>query len=545
MSVFKYSPLFFSLFLTACGSDSEHVDMSDPVVIGCDLSDINSLLVNNKTYEYDAKVTEVDGQVRVEPVSSDKLLVNPDIGFTDFHRIDSHIDTDGSQHVDNSVPSYPETSTVYYRWDWSAIQPNNENEFDFTPICNVVKEAVIAHKKLAIRITAMEETSQVPGKEGTILEESRLPEWLMKKISGKISPNGPFVPDFTSETYLTAARNLVQELGNVFDSADYITSIDIGMVGSWGEWNLEDAYSGDGALGSYANHEEDLFSNFERFSEYASMYQNSFTQVPTVMLIGSESKNETFLGKATLGGSGWRADCLGDYDSTKTKWTHMDDAYPSALLKAKEDDPNVDSSWKRAPTQFEICHDMEYWQRNENSDGRGYGYDIENVRYIFNYALDHHASLINAKSHAIPDEFQPAVQEVLKKLGYRFELISLTYSKEVLASSSMSITSEWKNSGVAPSYYPYRLAYRFVDASGNVEAKRETSRNVLDWLPAETRTDRAPVINIQDNIKAPASTGIYDLQVALVNDLGDAQIKLAIDMPQENNWYTISKVTIN
>ncbi|RYU65783.1 hypothetical protein ERW51_15075 [Aliivibrio finisterrensis] len=145
------------------------------------------------------------------------------------------------------------------------------------------------------------------------------------------------------------------------------------------------------------------------------MYQDAFTQVPTVMLIGSESPEETFLGKATLGGSGWRADCLGDYDPTKTKWTHMDNAYPGALTKARDDDPKIDSSWQRAPTQFEICHDMEYWQREKSSSDGGYGYYIDNVRYIFNYALDHHASLINAKSKPIPDEFQPAVQEVLKK----------------------------------------------------------------------------------------------------------------------------------
>ncbi|WP_254105436.1 DUF4832 domain-containing protein [Aliivibrio fischeri] len=217
----------------------------------------------------------------------------------------------------------------------------------------------------------------------------------------------------------------------------------------------------------------------------------------------------------------------------------MDEGYPEALANAEQHgSPDIKSIWKQAPVQFETCDDMTVWKTHHS-------YTINDVTEVFNYALDHHASLINAKSKPIPDEFQPAVQEVLKKLGYRFELISLTHSKEVLASSSMSITSEWKNSGVAPSYYPYRLAYRFVDASGNVEAKQETSRNVLDWLPAETRTDTAPVINIQDDINTPALTGIYDLQIALINDLGDAQIKLAIDMPQENNWYTISKVTIN
>ncbi|MUL08888.1 DUF4832 domain-containing protein [Aliivibrio fischeri] len=526
MSVFKYSPLFFSLFLTACGSDSE--DPSDTSSY-CDTS-------------MGSRVTENGGMKTTFPKISCQVLVNPDIGFTDFHRIDSHIDTDGSQNVDNSVPSYPATSTVYYRWDWSVLQPTDSNSYDFSEIENVIKKAKNADKKLALRITAMEERSHISGEEDTILEESRLPKWLMKKISGKTSPNGVFVPDYTSSEFLSAANKLITKLGEVFDDPDLITSIDIGMVGSWGEWNLEDAYPGDGTLGLYASGEKGLFSNFPRFSEYADMFESAFTQVPRVMLIGSANENETFLAQATTSTkpAGWRADCLGDkYGYVSNSWSHMDEGYPEALANAEQHgSPNIKSIWKQAPVQFETCDDMTVWKTHHS-------YTINDVTEVFNYALDHHASLINAKSKPIPDEFQPAVQEVLKKLGYRFELISLTHSKEVLASSSMSITSEWKNSGVAPSYYPYRLAYRFVDASGNVEAKQETSRNVLDWLPAETRTDRAPVINIQDNIKAPASTGIYDLQVALVNDLGDAQIKLAIDMPQENNWYTISKVTIN
>ncbi|MFA1561354.1 DUF4832 domain-containing protein [Aliivibrio fischeri] len=513
MSVFKYSPLFFSLFLTACGSDSE------------DSSDISSYCDTSMG----SRVTENGEMKTTFPKISCQVLVNPDIGFTDFHSISIK---------DNQwkpVPSYPETSTVYYRWDWSVLQPTDSNSYDFSEIEDVLTEAKEANKKLALRIVAMENT-------GYGAAESELPTWLMNTISGTDSPTGVFVPDYTSPEFLNAANKLITKLGEVFDDPDLITSIDIGMVGSWGEWNLEDAYPGDGTLGLYASGEKGLFSNFSRFSEYADMFESAFTQVPRVMLIGSANENETFLAQATSSTkpAGWRADCLGDkYGYFSNSWSHMDEGYPEALANAEQHgSPNIKSIWKQAPVQFETCDDMTVWKTHHS-------YTIDDVTEVFNYALDHHASLINAKSKPIPDEFQPAVQEVLKKLGYRFELISLTHSKEVLASSSMSITSEWKNSGVAPSYYPYRLAYRFVDASGNVEAKQETSRNVLDWLPAETRTDRAPVINIQDNIKAPASTGIYDLQVALVNDLGGAQIKLAIDMPQENNWYTISKVTIN
>lgn len=124
------------MFLVGCGSESESIDKADPVVIGCDLSDLNYLPINDEPKKPNANVIETEHDRTIEPHISQDILINPDIGFTDFHRIDSHIDTDGDIDVDNSVPSYPVTSTVYYRWDWSVLQLNSENEFDFTPICS-------------------------------------------------------------------------------------------------------------------------------------------------------------------------------------------------------------------------------------------------------------------------------------------------------------------------------------------------------------------------------------------------------------------------
>ncbi|WP_394135599.1 DUF4832 domain-containing protein [Aliivibrio fischeri] len=512
MSVFKYSPLFFSLFLTACGSDSE--DSSDTSSY-CDTS-------------MGSRVSENGSMKTTFPKISCQVLVNPDMGFTDFHSISIK---------DNQwkpVPSYPETSTVYYRWDWSVLQPTDADSFDFSEIEEVVTKAQNANKKLALRIVAMENT-------GYGAAESKLPTWLMNTISGTDAPNGVFIPDYTSSEFLTAANKLIAKLGEVFDDPDLITSIDIGMVGSWGEWNLEDAYPGDGTLGLYANGEKGLFSNFSRFSEYADMFESAFTQVPRVMLIGSANENETFLAQATSSTkpAGWRADCLGDkYGYFSNSWSHMDEGYPEALANAEQHGaPDIKSIWKQAPVQFETCDDMTVWKTHHS-------YTIDDVTEVFNYALDHHASLINAKSKPIPDEFQPAVQEVLKKLGYRFELVSLTHPKEASSNDYIQIESSWRNTGVAPSYYAYTLTYRFINKEKNSEYTVTTLRNVLDWLPANSRSETAPLIEFKESISTPNSAGTYDLQVALVNDLGDAKIKLAIDMPQENNWYTISSVTI-
>lgn len=503
MHFLKVSPFLLSLFLVGCGSDDS--SPTDPINY-CDTT-------------MGSTVTEKGDLVTTKPKISCQVLVNPDIGFSDFHSISIH------DYEYGAIPSYPETSTVYFRWYWSELE-KSDGVYNFALIDKQLNDAKEAGKKLMFRVMAMGETDT---------GDNSIPLWFSAKGKNVVVNEGKtvFVPDYTSSDFRTQIQDLLAALSTKYNNPDDITSVDIGVIGSWAEWHLEEVYPNEPALGAHLN-DNTLFESPLVFTEYVTMHQSSFTRVPTVMLIGSEDKRETFLASAVANGSGWRADCLGDKEGYYGPgWNHMEDGYPHAL-----DNANAHDAWKQAPVQFETCNDMTLWKTDHH-------FTEKDVTEVFDYALNHHASLINAKSKPIPDEFQPAVQDVLKKLGYRFELTSLTHSKEVNSSSTMTITSEWKNSGVAPSYYPYRLAYRFVDASGKVEITQETSGNVLDWLPAETRVGDAPVITIDDQITVPALAGEYDLQIALVNDLGEAKIKLAIDMPQKENWYTISNIQVN
>lgn len=503
MYLLKVSPFLLSLFLMGCGSDDS--SSIDPINY-CDTT-------------MGSTVTEKGDLVTTKPKISCQVLVNPDIGFTDFHSISIH------DYEYGAIPSYPETSTVYYRWYWSELE-KSDGVYNFALIDKQLNDAKTVGKKLMFRVMAMGETDT---------GENSIPLWFSAKGKSVVVNEGKtvFVPDYTSSDFQTQIQDLLAALSTKYNDPNDITSVDIGVIGSWAEWHLEEAYPNDPALGAHLN-DSTLFESPSAFTKYVTMHQSSFTRVPTVMLIGSEDKRETFLASAVANGSGWRADCLGDKEGYYgSGWNHMEDGYPHAL-----DNANASGVWKQAPVQFETCDDMTVWKE-------AHSFTNNDVTEVFDYALDHHASLINAKSKPIPDEFQPAVQEVLKKLGYRFELNSLTHPKVASSGSSIAIDSEWKNSGVAPSYYPYRVAYRFVDASGVVDKQQETSREVSDWLPAETRVGDAPVIAINDDITVPTLAGEYDLQIALVNDQGDAKIKLAIDMPQKDNWYSISTITVN
>jgi len=80
------------------------------------------------------------------------------------------------------------------------------------------------------------------------------------------------------------------------------------------------------------------------------------------------------------------ADCLGDMGGFSRTWRHMRNFYIQALAKADALDV-----WKGAPVAFETCWDMRKWIREGWS-----------LRYIFNYALALHASVLNNKSAPLP-----------------------------------------------------------------------------------------------------------------------------------------------
>ena len=111
-------------------------------------------------------------------------------------------------------------------------------------------------------------------------------------------------------------------------------------------------------------------------------FLGAFTKTPLMMLIGGGE----MLTYATEHGAGWRADCLGDMGGFSRTWYHMRRAYPEQLPKAQA--MNV---WKTAPVAWETCWDIRKWVDEGWS-----------LRFIFNYALALHGSVINNKSAPLP-----------------------------------------------------------------------------------------------------------------------------------------------
>lgn len=161
------------------------------------------------------------GWVTVTPGATDDILTNPGIGVASFH--------DGyGEHL--GLAQYPDAGYEYFRFYWRQLEPQ-EGQFNFAPIDRVFALAA-AHRpamNVALRIMALDAPES----------GSMVPDWLIQKgINGSWSANGQtFIPDLSDPRFIRYAQRLMNALGQRYDGNPALAFIDIGLVGSWGEWH--------------------------------------------------------------------------------------------------------------------------------------------------------------------------------------------------------------------------------------------------------------------------------------------------------------------
>ncbi|MDG3087105.1 DUF4832 domain-containing protein [Vibrio hannami] len=463
--------------------------------------------------------------------SNGRAIINPDIGFTDFH----------SYNIKNdpyySVPSYPETSVIYFRFYWDQIEPN-EGEFHTGKIEEVFQQAKKLDKKVVLRFMTLADSYHY---------HSGIPCWVKNRIEFNNSYDSaqscPISKSTVKSMYKTPefrrlAENFLIEMGERFGNKEELLRVDVGMVGSWGEWHLSGWELGNPNLGS-----ESIGLTNDDLKPYVDMVNNAFPNKQKTMLIGSI--HEDMLSYATSIGMGWRADCLGDWGYGG--WSHMKNGYPESIEHAKSfgpiynqyPDPEFDQRWKTAPVDFEICWgSLKEWQSRLTYD---------QVVKSFEWALEHHASLINAKSSSIPDEYYSLVQDVLSKLGYQFELLGIDTESNMNRGQTYKVKSQWVNTGVAPSYLNYPIMYRLRDSSNNIVATFATDSDITKWMPAETLNTYPEIFHETDWIYIPADIdyGTYSLDVGLVKPgTHDAKIQLRNRYESPDRWYKAKTIYI-
>ncbi|PST93243.1 DUF4832 domain-containing protein [Photobacterium sp. NCIMB 13483] len=479
--------------------------------------------------------------ITYQPTVSHEILVNPDIGITDHQTIDIR------DNPNWNIPSYPKTSVVYFRWYWEQLEPQR-GKYNYKLIDDTIQAAKKENKKIVIRfmtLAGLNETyySNSSQKGKKILG---IPCWLKKQLDPQThhicTNNNSFIVNYNNPIFKQKLQQFITAMGKRYDHNPDILRLDVGLVGTWGEWHLATHYAGKRpTLGHIGYTTSEL-------TPYIEMMRKAF---PNKMLsIDLGSPDDDFASYATKHGLGWRADCLGDWAKG---WNHMQDGYPQTLrhiegktstnnrTTEKFNDPLFLSRWKKAPVDFEICDTMKKWAQQPTL------YTQKKVEQTFTTALTLHASLLNLKSSLIPEKYQPLLNTFLKKIGYRFIINKIILDSHFTPNSLITITSFWKNIGVAPSYNNYPIVWRIVNNNHKVIAYFNTKNNITTWLPATTLNSAPPVYTQTNTFTLPKNikSGKYTLEVGLVKpNTHNAVISLSITNKSYKKWYSLMNFII-
>ncbi len=438
--------------------------------------------------------------VIVRPKVIDDVLVNPGIGFMTFQRFNGDKLNEGKRWTEGypivqqefngnlENENHPMTSLAYFRVYWRFIEPAKD-EYRWDLIDKTLETAAARGQTLLLRIAPY----------GTGADND-VPDWYRQMVGKEEGLPEKWRTNPEDPRYVEHFGDMVQDLGARYDGHSVLESVDLSIVGAWGE--------GAGSEQMTQKTREALVDS----------YLEVFRKTPLVMLLTDEKTNRYGLSRRDVG---WRVDCLGDMGGFSKTWCHMCDYYPQAIINF-----GMQDAWKKAPVTLEVCWVMQHWKDQ--------GWDID---YIINQSLKWHISSFNGKSSPVPQEWKPQVDRWLKKMGYRFALRKFTYPSAVKSGGELKFTSWWENQGVAPCYRPFRLALRLNKDQSNTILV--TGVDLRSWLPGDNLYDG--VVTIPKDL----SKGEYDLMISVLDERTDEpKVKLSVEGRRPDGWYNLGKVRV-
>jgi hypothetical protein len=437
----------------------------------------------------------------VRPIEIDEVLINPGIGFMTFQRFNGDDLNEGLKWTEGFPIEYQEwdgeldndhhplTSIAYFRVYWKFVEPE-PGQYRWDLIDRALDTAHQRKQTLMLRIAPY----------GTG-EERDVPKWYRQKVGeeGELAEK-KWQTDPEDSRYVRHFGGMIRALGRRYDGHPDLESVDMALVGAWGE--------GAGSA---------LLSQETR-EALVDAYLEAFQKTPLLMLLTDEKTNHYGISKKEVG---WRVDCLGDMGGFNPNWSHMNDYYPQAIINF-----GMKEAWKKAPVSFEVCWVLRKWQQE--------GWDID---HIIDESLKWHISSFNAKSSPVPVEWEPHVKRWLNKMGYRYVLRKFSFSASVHQNGRLDFTSWWENKGVAPCYKKYRLALRLRGHENSVVLLTEA--DIRDWLPGDNLYDDAVFVPID------MPPGDYELDFALVDAVTfEPGIQLAIEGRRDDGWYPLGTLEV-
>ena len=435
----------------------------------------------------------------IYPKRINRLLTNPGIGFIAAPSL-----MDGTKEIRDTTGAvvapyqfqpgdrtfnHPDSKVIFCGVRWKDIEVQR-GVFDWT----VLDEKLSFAQSLGC-------TAVVRCSPYALSDEEDIPAWFRHEY--KEEPEFPFWRVDPIETpYVTYWCEFIRAFGNRYDGHSIISSVDMALVGAWGEGGGTE-FLPDSAIRSIVDAYIDTFK--------VTPLQSLLHDPKSLAIINERKEN-----------IGFRVDCLGDMGGFHgEEWSHMLDFYPQNIQNF-----HMKDAWKKAPVVFEACWHMNDWFLQ--------GWDID---YIIEESLKWHISSYNSKGSIVPEPWKESVTRWLLKMGYRFELRKFTFEEEVRKGSYLHLSGVWANVGVAPIYQRYPLVFRLRNEE---KVYSFTSKeDITEWLPDQDIYFEEGILLSMDMLP-----GTYQLELGIetgIKEIGN--INLAIE-GEHQGYYAMGQVIV-
>lgn len=279
-----------------------------------------------------------------------------------------------------------------------------------------------------------------------------IPDWLYEETGEQgewydIDYGKGFAPDYNHELFIAYHAQAVAALGEAFGQDGFVSYIELGSLGHWGEWHV-DYSAGIQRMPKADVREKYITPWIEAFPNAKIMMRRPFAAAKTYGfglfndMAGELKSTQTWLEWIEVGG---------DYDQAQEK---------NALVPMKD-------FWISAPSGGELTSSVSMQQMLET--------DIEQT---IDLTRRSHTTFLGPKT--ADAAYEAGYEALLQNMGYRL-WVKEAALRPGFGKTTLEMT--WTNSGVAPMYWDWPVYAYVWDTKGNVIERAEIDLRLSEVAP--------------------------------------------------------------
>lgn len=391
-------------------------------------------------------------------------------------------------------------SLAYVPVYWDELEPE-EGEYDFVALeerCHFLKWRN-KRARLILRLVTDDPTEE---------KKMEIPQWLYDAMEGdgtwyENDYGKGFSPDYENKVFKEAHEKLLKAMGVRYGHNPQIAYIQIGSLGHWGEWHVNEK-SG-----------IDRFPDSTVTDAYVRDYLNAFPEKKLLMRRPFDI--------VTREGLGLYDDTFGEPEEHREWMDWIENGYISS--QNGQELSGAPGFWEKAPSGGEIASYRDISWYFEDS--------FENT---LDFIRESHTTYLGPK---IPREKELSAQgwenarRCEQEMGYCFTITDAALKRQ--RGKDMALTVNWENIGVAPFYEDWDIRVILKNDQGATLWSGDFPTEISKWGQEAIFSQQLPGT-------AGLSSGKISVWVGIVDPLtGECGVKLAVRLAETCGMYCLGE----